>query len=159
MTVPTDRDLRAQGDQSLGQMFAAVSRDMSELLRGEIQLAKAELRVDAKYGGKAVAMFAAAAFVVLLAVILVTFAIAYAFDTFLPTWLAFLVTAVLFVLIAGLLALLGRSAVRRVKPPERTIRTSKDTAQFLKNPLQTPGTSITTIPTSTPPASSGDGRG
>ena len=153
MTVPTDRDLRAQGDQSLGQMFAAVSRDMSELLRGEIQLAKAELRVDVKYGAKAVGLFAAAAFVVLLAVILLTFAIAYAFDTFLPTWLAFLVTSVLFVLVAVLLALIGRKAVRSVKPPERTIRTSKDTAQFLKNPRQTPGTSITSISTSTPSAS------
>lgn len=157
MTVPTDRDLRAQGDQSLGQMFAAVSRDMSELLRGEIKLAKAELRVDVKYGGKAVGLFAAAAFVVVLAVILLTFAIAYAFDTFLPTWLAFLVTSVLFVVIAGLLGLLGRSSVRKVKPPERTIRTSKDTAQFLKNPRQTPPTSITSISTSTP-TSTGDGR-
>jgi uncharacterized membrane protein YqjE len=145
MTVPTDRDLPAAGsDASLGEMLAAASRDMSALVRGEIELAKAELRVDAKYGAKAVGLFGGAVFVVLLAVILVSFAIAYAFDTFLPTWLAFLLTGVLFVLIAVVLAFVGRRAIKSVKMPERTIKTAKDTADFLKDPRATP---------------TGDGRG
>jgi uncharacterized membrane protein YqjE len=166
MSLPTDRDLRSRSNEaSLGQMFASVTRDISQLVRDEIRLAKAELRIDVKYGARAVGLFGGAVFVVLLAVVLLSFAIAYAFDTFLPTWLAFLVTTVLYILVAVVLVLIGRRAVRGVKPPERTIRTSKDTAAFLKNPRQLPPATtasatgaIRSIPVTPPPTSSDDGR-
>ena len=134
MTVPTDpSDVRV--DQTLGQLLAGASRDMSLLVRSEIQLAKAELRVDVRNGAKAGAMFAAAAFVALLSVILLSITLAYVLVAIgLSTWLSFLIVTLLFLVIAGVLAWLGIRTVKRVRPPERTIRTSKDTARFLKHP-------------------------
>jgi hypothetical protein len=46
---------------------------------------------------------------------------------------AFVIVAVVYLIIAGILALIGRRAVSKVGPPERTIRTSKETAAFLKS--------------------------
>ena len=59
-------------------------------------------------------------------------------------WLAFLIVTVLYLLVAGVLVLVGKKAVSKVGPPERTIRTSKETAAFLKSPRSGNGTSPTT---------------
>ena len=50
-------------------------------------------------------------------------------------WLAFLIVAVFYLLVAGVLVFVGKKTVAKLGPPERTIRTSKDTAAFLKSPL------------------------
>ena len=50
-----------------------------------------------------------------------------------PGW-AFLIVAGAYLLVAAVLGLVGKRAVGKVGAPERTIRTSKDTAAFLKSP-------------------------
>jgi membrane protein implicated in regulation of membrane protease activity len=81
------------------------------------------------------AMFGAAGFVAVLAVILLSIAAAYGLVAagLHPGW-AFLIVAVVYLLAAVVLALMGKQAVAKVGPPERTIRTSKETAAFLKHP-------------------------
>ncbi len=48
-----------------------------------------------------------------------------------PGW-AFLIVAAVVLLLAGLLALIGRSRVSRVGPPERAIRSTKQTIAAVK---------------------------
>jgi hypothetical protein len=124
-----------QSQQSLGQLFAEASRDLSALVHDEIELAKAEIRRDVKNGVTGGAMFGAAAFVALLAVILLSIAAAYGLVAagLHPGW-AFLIVAGVYLLGAVLLVLMGKRTVSKVGPPERTIRTSKETAAFLKHP-------------------------
>jgi len=122
-------------DQTLGALFTTASRDLSALVRNEIELAKAELRVDVKNGAKGGAMFGVAGFLGVVAFILLSIALAYGFVALgLHPGLAFLVVAVLYLVVAGVLAMVGKKAVSKVGPPERTIRTSKETAAFLKSP-------------------------
>jgi membrane protein implicated in regulation of membrane protease activity len=52
----------------------------------------------------------------------------------LPRWLSYLIVWVLFLLVAAVLALIGRSQLRKIKPPERTIKTAKDTATWARHP-------------------------
>jgi membrane protein implicated in regulation of membrane protease activity len=80
-------------------------------------------------------MFGAAGFLGLLAVVLLSIAAAYGLVALglHPGW-AFLVVAVAYLLVAALLVLVGKRTISKVGPPERTIRTSKDTASFLKSP-------------------------
>jgi hypothetical protein len=146
MTHPTGRpETGTQPDESLGALIATASRDLSALVRGEIELAKSELRQEAKNGAKGGAMFGAAAFLSLLAVILLSIALAEGLiELGVVPWLAFLMVTVFYLLVAGVLVLVGKRAVSKVGPPERTIRTSKETAAFLKNPLSGNGTSPTT---------------
>jgi hypothetical protein len=134
MTATASRPGDSQ-EETLGALFAAASRDLSTLVRSEIELAKAEVRSDVKNGVLGGAMFGAAAFLGVLAVILLSVAAAYGLVALgLHAGLAFLLVAVLYLLLAGLLAFVGKRAVGKVGPPERTIRTSKDTAAFLKSP-------------------------
>ena len=137
MTETTGRpETRTQPEETLGALFATASRDLSALVRSEIELAKTELRQEVKNGATGGAMFGAAGFLSLLAVILLSIAFAEGLiELGVVPWLAFLIVTVFYLLVAGVLVLVGKRAVSKVGPPERTIRTSKDTAAFLKSPL------------------------
>ena len=124
-----------QPEQSLGQLFAEASRDLSTLVHDEIELAKAEIRRDVKNVAAGGAMFGAAGFVAVLAVILLSIAAAYGLVAagLHPGW-AFLIVAGVYLVAAVVFVLIGKQVVGKVGPPERTIRTSKETAAFLKHP-------------------------
>ncbi len=126
----------ATPEETLGALFAKASRDLSGLLHGEIELAKAEIRQDVASGAKGGAMFGAAGFIAVISLVLLSIAAAYGLVAAgLHPAVAFLVVAGAYLLIAGLLALLGKKAISKVGPPApRTIKTSKETAAFLKNP-------------------------
>jgi hypothetical protein len=124
-----------QSDESLGVLFASASRDLSALVKGEIELAKIEIATGAKKGAAAGAMFGAAGFLCMLAVILLLISAAYGLVAAgLDPSIAFLIVAGVLLLLAGALAFVGKRAVGSVGPPERTIRTTRDTAAFLKSP-------------------------
>jgi Putative Actinobacterial Holin-X, holin superfamily III len=120
-------------EPSIGALVAEASRDLSTLLRAEIDLAKSEIRDEAKTAAKGGAMFGGAAFLGLLAVILLSIALAYGLVALgVWPWLAFVIVAVFYLLIAGVLALIGRRTMSRVRPPERTIRSVRETAKLAK---------------------------
>ncbi len=124
-----------QPEETLGMLFANASRDLSALVHGEIALAKAEIKVDVKNVAKGGAMFGAAAYLGIVASILLFITIALFLAWLgLEAWLAFLIVTVLLLVLAGVLALVGKRAVSKVGAPERTLRTSKDTVAFLKSP-------------------------
>ena len=52
----------------------------------------------------------------------------------LPRWLSYLIVWVLFLIVAAILALLGRSQLRKIEKPERTIKTTRDTASWARHP-------------------------
>jgi Putative Actinobacterial Holin-X, holin superfamily III len=125
-----------QSDESLGALFAAASRDLSALVKSEIELAKAEIAVGVKKGAAAGAMFGTAGVLCFLALILLLISAAYGLVAAgLDPSIAFLILAAVLLLLAGALAFVGKRAVGSVQPPERTIRTTKETAAFLKSPL------------------------
>jgi len=126
---------RFQPEETLGMLIANASRDLSALVQGEIALAKAELRVEAKNAASGGAMFGAAGYLAVVASILLFISIAL-FLTWLglEAWVSFLVVTVFLLLVAGVLVLIGKRTIAKVGPPERTLRTSKDTVAFLKSP-------------------------
>ena len=127
-----------QPQPTLGALFADASRDLSSLVHNEIELAKTEIRRDVKNGAAGGAMFGAAGFAAVLALILLSIAAAYGLVAagLHPGW-AFLIVGGVYLLVALILALVGKKKVAKVGPPTRTIRTSKETAAFLKHPRST----------------------
>jgi Protein of unknown function (DUF1469). len=122
-------------EESLGTLFASASRDLSALVHSEIELAKAEIKFDVKNAAMGGAMFSAAAFLGVLALILLLISAAFGLVAAgLDSSIAFLIVAAALLVIAGVLAFVGKLSVAKVGPPERTIRTGKDTAAFLKSP-------------------------
>jgi amino acid transporter len=120
----------SKDDPTIGKLVADASRDVSTLVRSEIALAKSELKVSVKNGGVGLGLFAGAAFLVVLAVIMLSVAIAYFIHlTGLDLAWCFLIVFVLYMLIAALLGFLGYRKVKKVRAPERAIHQ----AQELKN--------------------------
>ena len=132
--LPDSSRASGQGDgQSLGQLFASASRDLTGLVHNEIALAKAEIKDDVKHAAKGGAMFGAAVYLGLLATILLSIALAYGIAGLgLALGWAFLIVGVLYLLLAGVLALVGKKQVSKIEPPEKTIRTTKESVAALK---------------------------
>ena len=121
-------------DPTIGRLVSDASRDISTLINKEIQLAKSELKVSVKAGGTGIGLFAAAVFLVLLAVIMLSVAFAYFINwngEGLALQWAFLIVFVVYLLIAALLGYLGYRKVQQVKAPERAIQQAQETKQAL----------------------------
>jgi hypothetical protein len=120
-------------ERTLGQLVAQASDDLSGIVRAEIALAKSELRADVKNAALGGGLFGAAGYLGLLASILLVIAAAYGLVAAgLAPWLAFLIVAVVLLVIAGILALVGKSRLGKVGPPERTIRNAQATIAAVK---------------------------
>lgn len=120
-------------EPSIGQLVSDASTHLSTLIHGEIELAKLELRSSVKNAGTGAGFFVAAA-------VLLLFSLVYGFQSLAEgiaalgvyRWLAFLIVFLLQVLFAALFGFLGYKKVKRVKAPERTLRTTKETVDYLK---------------------------
>ena len=115
-------------ERTLGQLVAEASQDLSELVRYEVALAKAEIMGDVKRGLAASGLFIAAGFLGLLSLITLLIAAAYGLVAAgLDPWLAFLIVTAAILLLAALLVIVGVFLIKRIKPPERTISSTKKT--------------------------------
>ena len=122
-------------DPTLGKLVMDAQRDISTLISQEIALAKSEIKVSVRHGGLGIGLFAGAAFLGLLAVIMLSVAIAYFIHwngSGLDLHWAFLIVFGLYVLIAALLAFIGIKQVKQVKAPERAIEQGKQIPSALK---------------------------
>lgn len=127
-------------DQSLGELVATATRDLSELIHKEVELAKTELAAEAKRAGIGAGFLGGAGFMGVLALILLSFAGAFGISDGggVPVWAGFVCMGVLYLIVAGLLGLLGRGKLVKLGPPARTIRTVKADVAWAKHPTRTP---------------------
>jgi len=137
-TVGGSTTLGAESKQPIGALFGTASEHMSTLIRAEVELAKAEIATSAKRGGIGAGMFGAAGVMLLFSVTFLFIALAEGLVALgLPRWLSYLIVWAFFVLLAGLLVLIGMRLLKKVKAPERTIETLKDSKELLSR--QAPG--------------------
>lgn len=124
---------RHAADPSVGQLVADASESLSTLIRSEIELAKLELRSSVKNAGVGIGFFGAAAVVLVFSLTFGFVALAEGLNAAgLWRWLAYLVVFVAQLCAVGLFVFMGVRKVKRVKAPQRTIATSKDTVAYLK---------------------------
>lgn len=123
-------------DRSLGQLFGDLSRDMSGLVRKELELARAEISEEAARAGKAAGVLGGAAGAGLLALLLLSFAAAWGLAEVMPTGVAFLIVGAVYAAVAGVLFISGRNRLRQVRPvPDQTVQTLKEDVQWAKTQL------------------------
>ncbi|HWJ66872.1 MAG TPA: phage holin family protein [Nocardioides sp.] len=122
-------------EPTIGRLIKDAQTDFSTIMRKEIQLAKAELKVSVTAGGVGAGLVAAALFLLVLAVIMLSVAFAYLIhwngDGLDLHW-AFLIVFGFYVLLAGLLLFLALRSFKRVKAPERAIEQGKEIPRALK---------------------------
>ncbi|TMM39731.1 MAG: phage holin family protein [Actinobacteria bacterium] len=122
-------------ESSVGQLISEISDDLSTLFRQEIELAKAEVRQEARKASRAAGMLGAAGFAGYMVALLLTLAVVAGLSNVMdPGWAALLV-AVVWAVAGAVLYVTGRQRLRAVSPvPRQTVETLKEDAQWLKNP-------------------------
>jgi hypothetical protein len=117
----------------MGQLVSDASTALSNLIHSEIELAKLELRSSVKNAGTGVGLFAAAAVVLVFSLTFGFFALAEGIAAAgLDRWLSFLVVFALQLACVGLFVWIGIRKVKRVRAPERTLKTTRETVDYLK---------------------------
>lgn len=122
-------------EPTIGRLVNDVSRDISTLISKEIALAKSEIKVSLKFGVMGVIFFVAAGFIAVLAIIMLSVALAYFInwngDGLALHW-SFLIVFGLYLGLAGLLGFLGLKKVKQVGPPEQAIEQGREIPKALK---------------------------
>jgi uncharacterized membrane protein YqjE len=120
-------------EPSVGQLVSEASTHLSNLMHSEIELAKLELRSTVKNAGTGAGLFAGAAAVLVFSLVFGFLTLAEGIAALgLSRWLAFLIVFVLQLLIVALFVWVGIKKVKRVKAPAQTIKTTKETVDYLK---------------------------
>jgi uncharacterized membrane protein YqjE len=122
-------------DPTIGRLVSDVSRDISSLISKEIKLAKSELQVSVKAGGLGIALFAAAGFFAVMALVMLSVAIAYFINWNghgLSLHWGFLIVFGFYLLVAAILGLIGFRKVKQVRGPQKAIEQAQETKQILK---------------------------
>jgi hypothetical protein len=113
---------------SVSQLLQRLSEQATSLAQKEIELAKAEMALKGKRIGIGIGAFSGAGLVAVLALGAITAAAILALATAVTGWLAALIVAVVYLLVAAALGLAGRSKVQAATPPvpEQTVESVQE---------------------------------
>jgi hypothetical protein len=113
-------------DRKVADLIKDIRGDVQLLVADQVELAKSELTPAAKNAGIGGGLFGGAGYFAINAATLIYIAAALGLaQAGLPYWAAFLIVAGVLLVIAAILALIGRSRIKKVKPPEKTIANGK----------------------------------
>ncbi len=129
----TDRKASAE-DASVSELIQQLSEQASRLARQEVELAKAEMTTKGKRLGIGAGAFGGAGLVALFGLGALTATAILLLATAMTAWLAALVVAVVYLAVAGVLALVGKSKVESATPPlpERAVASVKQDVEQTK---------------------------
>lgn len=124
----------ATEERSISTLMQQLTEQTTKLAQKEIELAKAEMAVKGKRLGIGAGAFSAAGLIALFALGAATAAAILGLATALEDWLSALIVALAYLLVAGVLALVGRSKVRAATPPvpEQTAESVKEDVERTK---------------------------
>ena len=133
-SIPLSQEpARPAREQSVGELVREVTTHLSALVRAEVELAKSEVTAEVRKGATGSAFFAVAAVVGLFSLFFLFFTLAELLAEVLLRWAAFGVVFLLMLVVAGVFALLGYLKVRKIRKPERTIESLRESAQVLQH--------------------------
>jgi putative superfamily III holin-X len=125
-------------ERSASELLRDLSQQTGDLVRQEMELAKAELRVKGKAAGLGAGMFGGAGLMGLYALGALTAAAILGLAIVLDAWLAALIVGLAYGAVAGVLALTGKKKVEQATPPvpEQAIESSKEDVEWTKERAQ-----------------------
>jgi hypothetical protein len=123
----------AVADKPLSTLMGDMVSEMGDLVRQEIALAKIETKDELVKAGQAAGMGAGAGIAGHMALLFLSFALAWLMAQAMNTALAFLIVGIIYAAVAGLLALGARKRAKAINPvPEQTVETLKEDVQWAK---------------------------
>jgi uncharacterized membrane protein YqjE len=115
--VTTNDDRTPVEEATLAELFGTLGREMADHVRTQVDLAKAELRDEAKQATAVGGMFAGAAVAGFLALLLLTFAAAWGLAEVVAEGWAFLIVAVVVGAVAAVLGRTGKARLAHLRRP------------------------------------------
>lgn len=134
---PTPAEEKA-ANTSLGDLLGDVSRDISTLMRQEVELAKAELKESASRAAKGAGMLAAAGVAGHFVLVFLSLCLMWALGAVVGLVWSSLIVAVIWAVVAAVLALRGKKDLQSVPGMPRTAETVKEIPPTLNPGKETP---------------------
>jgi uncharacterized membrane protein YqjE len=139
MAEPTASPSLAGGEASVGNLVSLAVRDVTRLFQCELELAKLELRADARRVGLAAALTGIAVFTGFLVLVMLCFALAEGLITLgIWPWAAYLIVAGACVLLAAVAGLVIYLKVRRISGLRKTRESVQDDLALLRRDENAP---------------------
>ena len=135
--------MTASEDSTIGELVAIASRDVSLLIRQEVELAKTEVKAAATSAGIGVAFIGAAAFLGFFSFFAITIAAGEGLHAAgIGLAYSYLIVTGAYLIVAALLGLFAVTRFKKVGPPKRAIQTVKDDVAWIKHPTVVPTTKV-----------------
>lgn len=128
---PTAAQAKAE-TSSLGDLLGEVTRDMSTLMRQEVELAKVELKESAARAGKGSGMLAGAGVAGHFVLLFLSLALWWALGNVMGLGWSAVVLAAIWGIVAGVLAARGRKELNAIKGLPQTAATLQEIPPTLK---------------------------
>jgi len=124
-------------EPSIGELFASLARDTSNLVRQEVELAKTEMTQKVTSLGKDAGMIGAGAALAYAGLLALIAAVILGLGELIPLWLSALIVGLVVVGIGYALIQRGRSAMSRLDlTPRQTIETLKEDKEWAKDQIK-----------------------
>lgn len=119
--------------RSIPHLIGDVIGNAEELLRGEIRLARAEIKEDLLDAGKATATLAAGGVLAVMAIGFLLLAAVYGLSLTMPSWAAALIVGLVVGVVAAGLLVVGRDRLKQLNPtPDQTIQSLKEDVAWVR---------------------------
>jgi tetrahydromethanopterin S-methyltransferase subunit G len=129
---PRQGALQAADGRSIGEVMGDLTKDVSTLMQQEVALAKAELRQSGQRAGKGIGLLAGAAVAGLLVLVFISLSAMWGLGGYIGHEWSSLVVAVVWIIIAIILAKAGQGEMKRI----RGIPDTTDTLGKVPNALK-----------------------
>lgn len=124
---------RPRDERSLGDIVSDVTQNLTTLIRQEMDLAKTEMKQEVAKVGKGAGLLGGAGLAGWFLLLFASLTLMYGLNEFMPIWVAALIVTALWAVVAAVLALTGKKAIKEANPqlPE-TQQTLKEDVQWAK---------------------------
>jgi uncharacterized membrane protein YqjE len=123
----------AAGDRSLSDVFQDIIRNVQEIVRAEVRLAKTEVLEEAAKARSSLLWLGAGAVAAIFALLFLLLMIVDALTLVVPRWGAPMIVGAVLALVAGMMVTAGLRQFKRIHPtPERTVETIKENIEWAR---------------------------
>jgi uncharacterized membrane protein YqjE len=120
-------------DRSFSELLHDIIRNVQEIVRSEVRLAKIEIREEAAKTRASLVLLGAGALTGFFAILFLLLMIASALALVMANWAAALVVGAALVVAAGVMLMGGVKSFQRIHPtPQRTVETIKENIEWAK---------------------------
>jgi hypothetical protein len=132
MSDPTTPSEAKAASTSLGDLLGEVTRDISTLMRQEVELAKAEIKESATSAGKGAGLLGGAAYAGMMTVLFLSIALWWGLGHLIDNGWSAVVVAALWAIVGLVLYTRGRKSLKTVKGAPQTVDSLKKIPETLK---------------------------